>query len=119
MLLLKIYFIISGIISFIVAIYRINKKSKYVEINGICIYVSTQVRHFRKRCGYKYEYNGKTHEHYDKGYFAFKIKKGEKCKLYINPDNVKEVYTPSDIAITRYLIILTIGFAILTWLELN
>lgn len=107
------FFIISGIISFIVAIYRICKKAKYIEISSICIYVG--YRGFYKRCGYEYEYNGYTYEHYDKGYFLFKAKKGEICKLYINPDDAKEVYTPSDIAVTRDLIILAIGFCLMIW----
>lgn len=109
------FFIISGIVSFIVAIYRIYKKSKYIEINGICTCVIYSRTRSGKRCGYKYEYNGYTYEHFDKGYFLFKAKKGERCKLYINPNNPKEVYTPSDIAVTRDLIILAIGFGLMIW----
>lgn len=73
-------------------------------------------RSFDKKCGYKYEYNGYEYEHYDKGYYLFfKARKGETCKLYINPDEPKEVYTPLDIAVTRDLIILGIGCVLAIW----
>ena len=49
------FFIISGIVSFIVALCRICKKSKYIEINGICTCVIYGTTRSGKRCGYKYE----------------------------------------------------------------
>ena len=101
-------------ISFGEAIYRIYKKSKYIEVQGTCIYVRS--KGLDKKCGYQYKYNDYVYEYYDKYYYTFfKSKKGNRYKLFINPDNPNECLPPSYIAISRDLIILGICFLVLVW----